>query len=221
MDTARLQWDFSQVTSSDIQEAIAEAGLQPLPTSSLDSLKVYLDLLLKWNSRLNLTAIREPEAIVRRHFIESLVGAERLPQGIKTLLDFGSGAGFPGIPIAIRRPEIAVTLGESQAKKSAFLREAGRALGIPVEVYDGRIEFMPETRQFGAVALRAVDRMEEACVEALRRVETGGWLVLFATRPSVPRLIAPLKGVAWRSPVVFAGAAEEVILMGRKLAPVE
>ncbi|MGB9145730.1 MAG: 16S rRNA (guanine(527)-N(7))-methyltransferase RsmG, partial [Acidobacteriaceae bacterium] len=84
-------------------------------------LDAYLALLLRWNARMNLTAVRDPESILRRHFAESLFAAEHIPPGVATLLDFGSGAGFPGIPIAIARPEIAVTLAESQNKKAAFL----------------------------------------------------------------------------------------------------
>src|ERR1700712_2190007 len=89
----------------------------PQATSSLvEELSVYLDLLLKWNARTNLTAIREPEEIVRRHFGESLFAGRHLPQA-DTLLDFGSGAGFPGLPIQLLCPDLAVTLGESQNKK--------------------------------------------------------------------------------------------------------
>ena len=105
-----------------------------------------------------------------------------------TLLDFGSGAGLPGIPIAIVRPDIRVTLGESQRKKAAFLREAVRVLSLPSEVYDGRIENMPTSRVFDAVTLRAVDKMAEACRTAIERVAPGGWLVVFATSTTGPVL---------------------------------
>jgi len=84
----------------------------------------YAALLIRWNARMNLTAVRDEEGILRRHFAESIVCARILPPGITTLLDFGSGAGFPGLPIALCRREIAVTLAESQGKKVAFLREA-------------------------------------------------------------------------------------------------
>ena len=91
-------------------------------------------------SALNLSAIRDEEGIISRHLVESIVVSSELPQGIKTLLDFGSGAGLPGIPIAICRPEIAVTLAESQGKKAAFLQEAVRVLGIGAKVHAGRAE---------------------------------------------------------------------------------
>lgn len=128
----------------------------------LPKLSVYLDLLLRWNARTNLTAIRDPEEMVRRHFGESLFAADRLGNPLPdTLLDLGSGAGFPGLPIAIAHPQIAVTLAESQGKKASFLREAVRTLELKnVEVWAGRAEALDH--QFHTVTLRAVDDMAAA-----------------------------------------------------------
>src|SRR5580704_13757232 len=108
------------------------------PPNILPKLSAYLELLLKWNARTNLTAIRDPEEIVRRHFGESLFAGLHLASEANTLLDFGSGAGFPGLPIAILRPDIAVTLAESQNKKSTFLREAVRTLRLSTEIWPAR-----------------------------------------------------------------------------------
>ena len=134
-----------------------------------DQLSSYLALMLKWNARVNLTAIREPREIVRRHFGESLFAGLRLGP-CATLLDFGSGAGFPGIPIQLVRPEVGVTLGESRHKKAAFLREVVRTLGLKTEVWSGRVEAMELSRSFDVVTLRAVDDMESALSAAARRV---------------------------------------------------
>jgi len=144
----------------------------------------YLDLLLKWNARTNLTAIREPEEIVRRHFGESLFAGRQVEPG-KTLLDFGSGAGFPGIPIQLLRPGVAVTLAESQGKKAAFLREAVRMLGLRTEVWAARVEDIPEEACFEVVAMRAVDRMDEAVVAGRARVAAGGQLLVLTTEDRV------------------------------------
>jgi 16S rRNA (guanine527-N7)-methyltransferase len=144
----------------------------------LEKLSDYLDLLLKWNARTNLTAIRDPEEIVRRHFGESLFAARHLPD-CSTLLDLGSGAGFPGVPIQLLRPRIAVTLAESQGKKASFLREAVRTLGLKSEVWAGRIEAMPADRRFEVVALRAVDKMPDAL--ALAGVRSSGYVVVLGT----------------------------------------
>jgi 16S rRNA (guanine527-N7)-methyltransferase len=127
-------------------------------------LSAYLDLLLKWNARTNLTAIRSPEEIVRRHFGESLFAGTYLGEPLpSTLLDLGSGAGFPGLPIALLHPQIAVTLAESQNKKATFLREVVRTLELPnVEVWAGRAEDLAAGRRFHTVTLRAVDNMQAA-----------------------------------------------------------
>ncbi len=144
-------------------------------------LSVYLDLLLKWNARTNLTAIRDPEEIVRRHFGESLFAAQNLGHP-DTVLDFGSGAGFPGLPIAILRPEIYVTLAESQNKKATFLRETVRTLNLSnVEVWAARVETLPPDRRFHTITLRAVDDMEAALPSARARTATGGQLAILTT----------------------------------------
>ena len=130
-----------------------------------DQLLIYLELIMKWNARINLTAIRTPEEIVRRHFGESLFVGAHLGE-CETLLDFGSGAGFPGVPIQLLRPDVQVTLAESHGKKAAFLHEVVRSLDLPTEVWAGRVEAMPAARRFDAVALRAVDEMERAVGEA-------------------------------------------------------
>jgi 16S rRNA (guanine527-N7)-methyltransferase len=155
------------------------------PAPILLQLSTYLDLLLKWNARTNLTAIRDPEEIVRRHFGESLFAARHLTPATPTLLDFGSGAGFPGLPIALLRPEIAVTLAESQNKKATFLREAIRTLNLPTEVWSQRVESMPFARQFHTVTLRAVDDFKTALPAATSRIIPGGQLVLLTTKANI------------------------------------
>jgi 16S rRNA (guanine527-N7)-methyltransferase len=173
------------------EERIAELLAPYLPVGSGPSdlysrLSTYLELLIRWNARTNLTAIREPEQIVQRHFGEGLFAGVRLAPYLAagtTLLDFGSGAGFPGLPIQLMLPVVHVTLAESQGKKAAFLREAVRALGLNTEVWADRMEAMPEARRFDAVTLRAVDRMPQAIVAARERLSPSGWLVTLTTEP--------------------------------------
>jgi 16S rRNA (guanine527-N7)-methyltransferase len=160
--------------------------LPGIPATLPPQLSTYLDLLLKWNARTNLTAIRDPEEIVRRHFGESLFAARHIAPGTQTLLDFGSGAGFPGLPIALLRPEIAVTLAESQNKKATFLREAVRSLNLTTEVWSDRVEAMPAHRRFDAVTLRAVDKMEAALPAAIARIADGGQLALLTSTAQAP-----------------------------------
>ena len=99
-----------------------------LTTEQLDALEAHYNLLTQWNARLNLTRIESVEDAVRLHYCESLFVGTRLPAGALRIVDVGSGAGFPGIPIAIWRPESTITLVESHQRKGVFLREASRNL---------------------------------------------------------------------------------------------
>ncbi len=99
-----------------------------LTDQQLDQLETHYNRLVKWNARLNLTRIESLEEAVRLHYCESLFAGTKLPPGPLRIVDVGSGAGFPGIPIAILRPECTVTLVESHQRKGVFLREASRNL---------------------------------------------------------------------------------------------
>jgi 16S rRNA (guanine527-N7)-methyltransferase len=181
-------------SSAKLSEKGIETLLQPyilpgisVPSELYSQLTTYLELLLKWNARTNLTAIREPEEIVRRHFGESLFAAQHLGH-CETLLDFGSGAGFPGLPIQLMRPEIHVTLAESQNKKATFLREVIRTLGLKTGVWAGRVEAMPTGSRFDVVTLRAVDNMEAAIAAASSRI--GRQMMLLTTARHAPPELA-------------------------------
>ena len=99
-----------------------------LSPEQLDQLEKHYELLLRWNKRLNLTRIRRLEDVVRFHYCESLFLGRSLPSGPLLIVDVGSGAGFPGIPVAVLRPESSVDLVESNRRKAVFLREATRDL---------------------------------------------------------------------------------------------
>src|SRR5271157_841265 len=144
-------------------------GGAPVSPKLAIQLQSYLELLLRWNSRINLTAVRGAEQIVTRHFGESLfaagvlrdAGAFASPSGVApTLADVGSGAGFPGIPIKLCAPEVQLTLIESQNKKATFLREVVRKLGIEgAEVFYARAEDWNQKATI--VTQRAVDKFEQ------------------------------------------------------------
>jgi 16S rRNA (guanine527-N7)-methyltransferase len=193
---------------------LIQAGYDPLDPALANRFESYLSLILRWNARINLTAIRDEEGILSRHFIESIACARALPTGIATLLDFGSGAGFPGIPIAICRPEIDVTLAESTSKKAAFLQEAIRVLGIAAKAHSQRAESLPDL--FDCVTLRAVDRMELAVRAAAKLVRPGGWLALMTTRNEVFRLQETAgSSFAWAALVPLPGE-ERLIALGER-----
>jgi 16S rRNA (guanine527-N7)-methyltransferase len=175
----------------------------------------YLSLFLRWNQRINLTSIRDEGGIISRHFVESIACARALPAGIASLLDLGSGGGFPGIPIALCRPEILVTLAESQGKKAAFLQEAVRVLGITAPVLAARAE--SESRVYDCITLRAVDRMPEAVQLAAGLVRQGGWLALMTTEAQAAQLLSTAgPSFTWTRSAPLPGSAERLITLGQK-----
>jgi 16S rRNA (guanine527-N7)-methyltransferase len=194
---------------------LAEAGQAQLSAGEARQFEVYLSLFVRWSARINLTSIRDEEGILSRHFVESIACARALPAGIGTLLDFGSGGGFPGIPIALCRPEIAVTLAESQGKKAAFLQEAIRVLGISAKVHAQRAELL--RAHFDCVTLRAVDRMAEAVAVAGGLVASGGWLALMTTRVEAPGLQdAAGAGFLWSRTMQLPGGNERLLSLGER-----
>ncbi len=141
---------FSRILLTEISQCI------PLSEPQIDQLYRHYELLLRWNQRLNLTTIKPgPEAVIR-HYCESLFFAAHLPATSANIrvLDLGSGAGFPGIPIAVAKPGWHIILVESHKRKAVFLRESGRALAN-VSVISERLEDVSETADW--LVARAVD----------------------------------------------------------------
>jgi 16S rRNA (guanine527-N7)-methyltransferase len=206
--------ESSESLASKLNALLNQAGLDALNPELGARFQGYLALLLRWNARINLTAIRDEDGILARHFVESIACARALPAGVGTLLDFGSGAGFPGIPIALCRPEISVTLAESAGKKAAFLQEAIRVLRISATVHSGRAESLGV--QFDCVVLRAVDKMPEAVQAAVRLVAPAGWLVLMTTGAELPGLQAAAGGgLSWELMASQPGSDDRVIAFAR------
>ena len=143
--------NFKELLASEFRR------FRELSEEQLQALEQHYTLLLSWNRRLNLTRITELGDAVCLHYAESLFLGTVLPQGSFAVGDLGSGAGFPGIPIAILRPELQVTLIESDRRKAVFLREATRRLGNVV-VFCGRFEDYPA--RFEWAVCRAVDPIE-------------------------------------------------------------
>lgn len=209
MEHAILDLPMPALSESHIAQLLVP--YLPEPSAVICSqLSAYLDLLLKWNARTNLTAIRDPDEIVRRHFGESLFAAQHLDAETSTLLDFGSGAGFPGLPMALLRPDIAVTLAESQNKKASFLREVVRTLGISVEIWPKRVESMPEASRFHTVALRAVDNMTSAITSAHPRA-AAELILLTSARPILPATFAV------QSSVTVPNSLASMLFIGRRI----
>ena len=232
-----------------------------LSPAQLRSISTYIDLLAKWNARINLTSVRDPEQIVTRHFGESLfaarhlfpgstilgpmVGSGRVGPGLRPsqerssetskegipdltqlnpgiptppprLIDLGSGAGFPGLPIKIWSPELCVTLIESNQKKSTFLREVIRSLTlINIDVFAGRADDYVRASA-DVVTLRAVERYEAALPTAARLVAPNGRLAILVGRAqadSAPKLAPNLN---WSQPQPIPQSTSRVLMIATR-----
>jgi 16S rRNA (guanine527-N7)-methyltransferase len=229
MDTAR------------IATLLAPFLAKPLSQSQLDQISTYIDLLLRWNARMNLTAIRNEEDIVTRHFGESLFLARHVFRddsvesdstrsrfGVPSHLassepfrvaDIGSGAGFPAIPLKIWAPEIELTLIESNHKKATFLREVARTLALHgVEVRTERAEALsadaafPRTR---LVTLRAVEHFEAILPLAEALLVPDGALALLIGSAQLPAL-GRLTRLSWNAPIHIPHSATRVLSIGNR-----
>ena len=162
---------------------IAALGLA-LPDGAEAKLLAYLALLDKWNRVYNLTAVREVERMVSHHLLDSLAAVPFF-QGA-SVLDVGSGGGLPGVPLAIARPELRVTLIDSIAKKTAFLLQAKADLGLNnLNVITGRVEdFRPETR-FDVITSRAFSDLKEFVTLTRHLLKPAGrWLAMKGLYPN-------------------------------------
>ena len=212
---------------------------QRLTTSDLNNISTYIDILLRWNARINLTAIRDPEQIVTRHFGESLFAARHLllreaPVGLfggsaalqgrvagakeraasappaSTVADLGSGAGFPGIPLKIWAPHIHLTLIEANHKKATFLREIARALTLTdIDILTTRAETL--STQFDLVTLRAVERFDAVLPVAARLVAPGGRLALLISSGQFDVACESLSDLAWSDPIAVPASHSRVL----------
>ena len=155
----------------------AEAMALRLSAEQCEKLCAHLRLVEKWNRVHNLTAVREADQMVVLHVLDSLSLLPHLGDA-QSLLDVGTGAGFPGIPVAVARPDLSVTLLDSSRKKFAFLEQAKAELGLGnVEVCCERVEQWKPQRQFDAVVSRAFAELSDFVLQARHLVAPGGRLL--------------------------------------------
>ena len=164
-------------------------GVHTLSASQIARLGQHHELLSRWNQVLNLTSVRTLNDAVERHYCESLFAAQHLPRAV-SIADIGSGGGFPGIPIAVARPDCSVTLVESHRRKAAFLREASRDL-LNVRVLAQRAEEVAEC--FDWVVSRAVRYPDIA--ETLKKLAPNAELLTGEVRAS------DMPGFEWQAPI--------------------
>jgi len=277
---------------------LGSANDHRLTATDLSSISTYIDILQRWNARINLTAIRNEEDVVTRHFGESLFAARHLFPGRKHLriaaeacsersrrgcpaertsveertlggksalyfddrkhnrkhnrgraalqgreskqeakgalapavandqrprtddavgvADIGSGAGFPGIPIKLWAPEIALTLIESNYKKAAFLKEVTRSLTLTnINIQNNRAESLPEA-SFDVVTLRAVERFESILPVAARLVAPKGRLALLIGQAQFPPAQSALAALDWSDPIPVPASQSRVLAIACK-----
>jgi len=214
-----------------------------LSSGQLQSISTYVELLRRWNARINLTAVRDPEDIISRHFGESLfLAAYIFPFGWRTApsaqappphaLDLGSGAGFPGLPLKIYLPELHLTLVESNRRKSAFLAEVIRTLHLDdAAVFTGHLKPSLISQSQGGlppgiappdlVTMRAVERFETALPTAASLARAGaaksraGKLALLIGESQVQFTTSSLADFSWEAPVLVPRSRTRVLLIGR------
>lgn len=242
---AELLTPFLGENFENADQASALEQSVTLTPAQLENISIYIDILLRWNSRINLTSVRLPEEIVTRHFGESLFAARHLfpiPRSAGSVrigaaasqpgspgihvIDVGSGAGFPGLPIKIWDPDIHLTLIESNHKKGTFLREVVRALRLTnVDVFTGRAADFQESQlqehniaavQVGdVVTLRAVEHFDLALPEAALLVRPSGCLAILIGHGQVDRARELVPTLHWDAPMKLPHSSSRFLIKGR------
>jgi len=218
------------LTDDDVRQLVAPFGLE-LSVAQVALVRTYLDVLLRWNTKINWTAIRTPEECVTRHFGESLYLARWVVlQG--RLLDIGSGAGFPGLALKIAFPQLAVTLLEPVAKKRAFLKEVARICGmVSVDVRPERFqEFQVSLAErasagneflFDVATARAVSNSTELVRRAVACVKPEGYIFLWLSHEQGQAMTRQQSGsqsfIRWNVPLVAPLSRQREIWMGQRL----
>ena len=190
-----------------------------LPPAGLEQLSTYLELLLRWNRRINLTGLRDPRLIVRRLFGESLYVAQVLDlQG--WLVDVGSGAGFPGLALKLALPSLKVTLVEARRRKGAFLKEVIRechltATDVVVERFEVWCDDIKGKRP-DCITTRAVELSSHLLSLIAGTLRPGGVGVFFTSSRLAPRLREQADTLRWDQEVKIPGSPDTVLIIGRK-----
>jgi 16S rRNA (guanine527-N7)-methyltransferase len=204
---------MAAIDGEQIRELLQSYGFSAAP-EYCDRVVTYIGLLLRWNKKISLTTVTEALEIIRFHFGESLAAIKAA--GIKDgrLADVGSGAGFPGMPIAMATPGLETLLIESNAKKAAFLAEVKREIRVEnVTIHRGRSESVRKSEKFDFVTARAVGKHGEVLDWARSRLLPSGKVVLWVSSEAFPAL-GRLDAWRWQEPVHLAGTKDRFVLIG-------
>ncbi len=176
------------MSTAYLAAGLAQLGID-LPAKATEQLLAFRDLLLKWNKTYNLTAVREPEQVESHHLLDSLAILPWVADG--PLLDVGSGGGLPGIPLAIARPNLRVTLVDAVQKKVSFVQQAAIELRLHnVQAIHGRVEEL--AGQYAQISSRAFSDLGEFLSLTRHLLAPGGnWLAMKGQRPEAELAALP------------------------------
>jgi 16S rRNA (guanine527-N7)-methyltransferase len=203
------------LTDTYIRRAFEPYGVVGSP-EICEAVRKYCALLVQWNQKISLTAVRDPEQILRFHFGESIFAAAALPIRGGRLADVGSGAGFPGLPLRIVVSGLSVTLIESNTKKATFLSEVIRELRLDrCDVFRGRMESYAADNggRFDFIAARALGQHNEMLKWARTRLERSGKVVLWLGEEDASE-ISQAGGWKWSNPILIPGSDRRALLVG-------
>ncbi|MGC2422381.1 MAG: 16S rRNA (guanine(527)-N(7))-methyltransferase RsmG, partial [Candidatus Acidiferrales bacterium] len=189
------------------------------PTQTMISgIRKYTSLLLRWNERVSLTTVTDTVEIIKFHFGESLFALPSVPILGGRLTDVGSGAGFPGLPLAMANPALHVTLIESDTKKAIFLSEAVRELALPnVNVFRGRMDDLPIGPGFEFITARALGQHKDLLKWSSERLSDRGKVVLWLGEPDALSLSNDAAW-HWDPPIHIPGSKRRFLLAGTRIS---
>ena len=206
----------SPTSPERIAELLAPFVGSALSDPQVSAISAYMNLLQKWNAKLNLTAIRVSQEIITRHFGESLFAAKQIfPTGDsrESVIDVGSGAGFPGLPLKLWSANLELTLVESNQRKATFLREVIRALNLKSTiVLTERAESV--SLRSAVVTFRAVERFEHILHVAFGLVKPGGKIALLTSETQAEKAESTLPSITWRPPMKIPLTKHGRLLIG-------
>ncbi len=213
-----LTTNETPLSADVINKALCEFQVQLTP-EQVASVQRYMAILLAWNEKVNLTAIRDPLEVLYRHFCESMFAAAAVPLRAGRLADVGSGGGFPGLALKIARPELHVFLIESNVKKATFLAEVVRELGLTdtrvlVSQYE---ELGEEIAPQDFVCSRALGEFDKFLGWAHSERVAARQVVLWVGGRDIDE-IKRIRGWLWKDPISIPRSLQRVLLVGDRLA---
>ena len=199
----------------EMRQALLPFGVSP-DAALGEKIRLYVELLLRWNQKINLTAITTPAEILERHFGECFFGAQFLDLSARQIVDIGSGAGFPGLAIKMILPGACMTLIEANKRKAAFLKEVAKSL----EMHNVEVVALPlsdlnlRERHFDHVLCRAVGTIMRVLGWSEKSLRTGGSILLWSSMKDVERICQDPRW-GWEGPFKIPRSNTRVLLRGR------